>query len=130
MYLLIINPRSGGGAGQRTWQAVEGMLHSRGIPHEPLFTQNADRAETQVLGALARRDDWRAAIVIGGDGTIHSVLGALRRRGVPLAVIPAYPAMTRHAASASRCPQRPRWRLRCRTVASKPICSRERAASP
>ncbi|MEK8211092.1 diacylglycerol/lipid kinase family protein [Paenibacillus sp. FSL L8-0463] len=89
MYLLIINPRSGGGAGQRTWQAVEGMLHSRGIPHEPLFTQNADRAETQVLGALARRDDWRAAIVIGGDGTIHSVLGALRRRGVPLAVIPA-----------------------------------------
>ncbi|AIQ44869.1 lipid kinase [Paenibacillus sp. FSL R7-0273] len=89
MYLLIINPRSGGGAGQRTWQSVEGMLKARGIAYEPLFTQSAAEAEEQVLHALARREDWRAAILIGGDGTIHSVLGALRRRGVPLAVIPA-----------------------------------------
>lgn len=89
MYLLIINPRSGGGAGQRTWIAVEAQLRARGIAHEALFTLSADRAETQVLHALARREDWRAAIVVGGDGTIHSVLGALRRKGIPLAVIPA-----------------------------------------
>lgn len=89
MYLFIINPRSGSGAGQRNWHIVEGTLQSRSIPYEALFTQSADGAEAQVLHALARRDDWRAAVVIGGDGTIHSVLGALRRRGVPLAVIPA-----------------------------------------
>lgn len=89
MYLLIINPRSGGGAGQRAWQTAERLLKSRGIAHEALFTQSAAQAEAEVLHALARREDWRAAMVIGGDGTIHSVLGALRRRGVPLAVIPA-----------------------------------------
>lgn len=89
MYLLIINSRSGGGAGRRTWHTVEAMLKARAIAHEALFTQSADSAENQVLHALARREDWRAAIVIGGDGTIHSVLGALRRRGVPLGVIPA-----------------------------------------
>ncbi|OKQ00116.1 diacylglycerol kinase family protein [Paenibacillus sp. P46E] len=89
MYLLIINPRSGGGAGERTWHAVEVMLQARGTAYEALFTQSADSAESQVLHALAHREDWRAAIVIGGDGTIHSVLGALRRRGVALAVIPA-----------------------------------------
>ncbi|WP_342564075.1 diacylglycerol kinase family protein [Paenibacillus sp. FSL R7-0345] len=89
MYLMIINPRSGGGAGQRTWQTVEATLKARGIAYEALFTQSASQAEEQVLRALARREDWRAAILIGGDGTIHSVLGALRRRSVPLAVIPA-----------------------------------------
>lgn len=89
MYLFIINPRSGGGAGQRTWHRVEGMLQSRSISYEALFTQSVDSAETQVLHALARREDWCAAIVIGGDGTIHSVLGALRRRGVALGIIPA-----------------------------------------
>ncbi len=89
MYLLIINPRSGGGTGGRTWHAVEAMLRSRGTAYEALFTQSADSAESQVLHALGRREDWHAAIVIGGDGTIHSVLGALRRRGVALAVIPA-----------------------------------------
>lgn len=89
MYLLIINPRSGGGAGGRTWHAVEAMLQARGTAYEALFTQSAASAESQVLHALARREDWRAAIIVGGDGTIHSVLGALRRRGVALAVIPA-----------------------------------------
>ncbi|UQZ34657.1 lipid kinase [Paenibacillus sp. PK3_47] len=89
MYLLIVNPRSGGGAGQRTWESVEGMLQSRGVLYETLFTHSSGSAESQVQQALARRGDWLAAIVVGGDGTIHSVLGALRRRGVPLAVIPA-----------------------------------------
>ncbi|MBW4084234.1 diacylglycerol kinase family protein [Paenibacillus sp. S150] len=89
MYLFIINPRSGGGAGQRTWHAVEAMLEARGTAYDALFTRSAGSAEAQVLHALARRENWRAAIVIGGDGTIHSVLGALRRCGVALAVIPA-----------------------------------------
>lgn len=89
MYLFIINPRSGGGAGQRVWRAMLPMLQARSTAYEALFTQSADSAENQVLHALERREDWRAAIVVGGDGTIHSVLGALRRRGVPLAVIPA-----------------------------------------
>lgn len=89
MYLLIINPRAGGGAGERTRQTVEAALRTRSIPYETLLTHSADSAEGQVLLALTRRDDWQAALVIGGDGTLHSVLGALRKRGVPLGVIPA-----------------------------------------
>lgn len=89
MYLFIINPRSGGGAGLRTWHTIQALLEKRAAAYEALFTQSADSAESQVLQTLARREDWRAAIVVGGDGTIHSMLGALRRRGVPLGVIPA-----------------------------------------
>ncbi|WP_238650834.1 diacylglycerol/lipid kinase family protein [Paenibacillus piscarius] len=89
MYLFIINSRSGGGAGKRTWHAVETLLQARALPYEALFTQSAEGAESQVRRALNRREDWRAVLVIGGDGTIHSVLGALRRSGLPLGVIPA-----------------------------------------
>ncbi|ASA25468.1 diacylglycerol/lipid kinase family protein [Paenibacillus donghaensis] len=89
MYLFIINRRSGGGAGGRTWLAVEGLMQQRELAYETLFTHSAASAETLVAEALALRHDWSAAIVIGGDGTVHSVLGALHRCRVPLAVIPA-----------------------------------------
>ena len=89
MYLFIINSRSGGGAGGRTWQFVEGLLGDRQVQYETLFTSNAHEAEQSVVEALQMHESWSAAVVIGGDGTIHSVLGALSHRGIPLAVIPA-----------------------------------------
>lgn len=89
MYLFIINPRSGGGAGGRTWLTVEGLMKERNLPYRTLFTHSADGAEALVQGALTHHEDWKAAIVIGGDGTLHSILGALRGKDVPLAVIPA-----------------------------------------
>ncbi|MCL6603336.1 MAG: diacylglycerol kinase family lipid kinase [Paenibacillus sp.] len=89
MYLFIINSRSGGGAGGRTWNIVQGLLRDRQVRYETLFTHNAKEAEHSVLQALQQHEDWSAAVVIGGDGTIHSILGALSHKGIPLAVIPA-----------------------------------------
>ncbi|WP_379127902.1 diacylglycerol/lipid kinase family protein [Paenibacillus sp. sgz500958] len=89
MYLFIINPRSGGGAGERTWHTVEGILLERQIAYKALFTHSAEEAERCVQQALDQRESWKAAVVIGGDGTIHSILGALQHSQVPMAVIPA-----------------------------------------
>jgi len=89
MYLFIINPRSGGGAGGRTWHIVEALLKEKQVKYETLFTHSADEAEQSVVKALQQHEKWDAAVVIGGDGTIHSILGALGHKGVPLAVIPA-----------------------------------------
>lgn len=130
MYLFIINPRSGGGAGRRTWHTVQALLAARTVSYEALFTQSADSAESQVLQALARREDWRAAIIVGGDGTIHSVLGALRRRGSRWELSRRVRAMTPRAGSASRSRLRLRWTPRCRNTASKPICLTRQVVSP
>lgn len=130
MYLFIINSRSGGGAGRRTWRTIQALLAARAVPYEALFTQSADSAEDQVLQTLARREDWRAAIIVGGDGTIHSVLGALRRRGSRWESSRRVRAMTLRAGSASRSRPRQRWTPRCRNTASKPICSARQAGSP
>lgn len=89
MYLFIINARAGGGSGQRTWRMVEKLLKQRQLPYEALFTKDAQSAPESVQEALSRREHWEAAVVIGGDGTIHSVLEPLQRSRVPLAVIPA-----------------------------------------
>lgn len=89
MYLFIINPRSGGGAGDRTWHTVEALMEERRLPYKSLFTHSAEGAAALVLNTLKYREDWRAVIVIGGDGTLHSILGALRGQNIPLAVIPA-----------------------------------------
>lgn len=89
MYLFIINPRSGGGAGGRTWHTVEGLMKERNLPYRALFTHSANGAEALVHSTLTHNEDWKAAIVIGGDGTLHSILGAMRGKDLPLAVIPA-----------------------------------------
>lgn len=89
MYLFIINPRSGGGAGDNSWHTVEMLMKERRLPYMSLFTHSAEGAEALVLNTLQHREDWTAVIVIGGDGTLHSILGALRGQDIPLAVIPA-----------------------------------------
>lgn len=89
VYLFIINPRAGGGAGSKVWQRAERLLKSRGTPYRSLFTASAEEAGAQIMEALAERTDWAAAVVVGGDGTVHSALPALRASGVPLGVIPA-----------------------------------------
>lgn len=89
MYLFIINPRSGGGAGGRTWQTVEALMNERALPYIPLFTHSIEGTEALVLNTMKQREDWKAVIVIGGDGTLHSILGALRGQDTPMAVIPA-----------------------------------------
>lgn len=89
MYLFVVNPRSGGGAGERAWRRAEKRLRDLGIRYEVLFTGSAGQAENEVRQALSGRQEWIACAVVGGDGTIHSVLPALSDAGVPLGIIPA-----------------------------------------
>lgn len=89
MYLFVINPRSGGGMGERAWRRAEECLKERQVEYEALRTGSSEGAGREVERALSRRENWTACVVVGGDGTIHSVLPALRSRGVPLGIIPA-----------------------------------------
>ncbi|MBY9079956.1 diacylglycerol kinase family lipid kinase [Paenibacillus sp. HN-1] len=89
MYLFVINPRSGGGMGARAWRRAEEYLRERQVKYEALFTGSPGGAGREVELALSRPESWTACVVVGGDGTIHSVLPALRAKGVPLGIIPA-----------------------------------------
>lgn len=89
MYLFIINSNSGNGGARRVWNKIRTILHDRDIPYEYTFTQSAEEANSYLERQLANRTDWLAVGVVGGDGTIHSLLPAMKNSGVPLAVFPA-----------------------------------------
>ncbi|CAH0117974.1 MULTISPECIES: diacylglycerol kinase family protein [unclassified Paenibacillus] len=88
MYFFVINRQAGNGNGMRVWRKMERTLRERNIEYRCAVTDVAEQARMQVREALAA---WplRAVAVIGGDGTIRSVLPELSGRDVPLAVIPA-----------------------------------------
>ncbi|CAM3103760.1 diacylglycerol kinase family protein [Paenibacillus sediminis] len=89
MYLFVVNKKSANGGGYRTWKQIETMLKHRRIPYKLIYTESPDQAQALVTEMLSLPEEWRAVAVIGGDGTIHSVLPALRGQTIPLAVIPA-----------------------------------------
>ena len=88
MYLFIVNPQAGGGAGRKAWKRAERLLAGRAIAYEALMTTGPQQAADETERALRRRS-WQAAVVVGGDGTLHSVLEPIARSGVPLGIVPA-----------------------------------------
>ncbi|GJM78580.1 hypothetical protein HMSSN139_10760 [Paenibacillus sp. HMSSN-139] len=89
MYLFIVNPNAGNGEGRRVWNKISKQLRRRGIPYEHAFTDSGEQAHTFLQDRLSGQETWEAVGVVGGDGTIHSLLPAMRHSGVPLAVFSA-----------------------------------------
>ncbi|MGN7359382.1 diacylglycerol/lipid kinase family protein [Paenibacillus sp. SAF-054] len=89
MYLFVVNKRSGNGHGYRTWLKIKDALDARAVHYRHLFTDSAGQAADLIAAALSEPEFWKGVAVIGGDGTIHSVLPVLKNFNIPLAVIPA-----------------------------------------
>ncbi|RUT40522.1 diacylglycerol kinase family lipid kinase [Paenibacillus anaericanus] len=89
MYLFVVNKNSGNGRGFRVWTKISKILDKRNILYQHIFTESADQAHTLLMEKLSAPITWKAVGVVGGDGTINSLLPALRDSGVPLAVFPS-----------------------------------------
>lgn len=89
MYLFMINRNAGNGNGYRTWLKVRENLDQRAISYKHIYTTNSEEAVQLLTNLLSTQAGWQAVTVIGGDGTIHSVLPALRHYQIPLGIIPA-----------------------------------------
>jgi diacylglycerol kinase (ATP) len=84
--LFIINPQAGRGAGLRTWQRLQKLVaREKGV--DAVVPANATR--TRTAAAEAVRAGIERVIVVGGDGTLTTVVGELARTDTVLGVIPA-----------------------------------------
>jgi len=84
--LLVVNPSSGQGRGLRWLARVRRLLAAEPVELEVLVTQRAGEARERVARGVAGLDGvWG----IGGDGTLHELLGGLAGGDVPLSVLPA-----------------------------------------
>ena len=80
--LLVVNPRSAGGATGRRWQEIESRLRRQiGVPFDVVFTQHASHATLLAREGASRYD---CVVAVGGDGTINEVVNGLVDERGPL----------------------------------------------
>jgi len=82
---LIWNPVAGNGAAIGAFQLVADALAERGIPFSAEKSEYAGHA-TQ-LAERAVQGGAKKVVVLGGDGTIREVAGALLNTDVPLGIV-------------------------------------------
>ncbi|MYA11349.1 MAG: diacylglycerol kinase family lipid kinase [Gemmatimonadetes bacterium] len=88
---VIINPAAAGGRGRGAALELLEELDARSLPCEARYTERPGHAAE--LGAEAREARVRGVVVVGGDGTVHEVVGGLLAGGPgvlpPVCVFPA-----------------------------------------
>lgn len=78
---LVVNPASGKGRAARVADALESHLRAAGV--------EISRAHVEAMDTLlGSGPPLTAVLLVGGDGTVHHALPALRRAGVPLWHVP------------------------------------------
>lgn len=78
---LVVNPASGKGRAALAADALESPLRAAGI--------TVSRGHVDALDTLlGSGPPFTAVLLVGGDGTVHHALPALRRAGVPLWHVP------------------------------------------
>lgn len=88
MYVFIINPASGKGKALAIWHEIESLLIAKKVSFETHICISSELTRTYMIEKLASQSIY-AFIVIGGDGTVSSVLQQLVDTNIPLAILPA-----------------------------------------
>jgi diacylglycerol kinase (ATP) len=88
LYQFIVNRHSGNGRSLRVWAKLEPLLRQKGVAYEAAVTSTPEEAGDVVRSLSERGEPVAAVVVVGGDGTVQSILHELVEAGLPLAVVP------------------------------------------
>jgi diacylglycerol kinase (ATP) len=89
-YLFIINPSSGTSIGHHSGKiakAIEDFVKNNGGKAKILFTERRGHA-TELVEENLDKENWKAVVAVGGDGTVNEVAKALVNRSTPLGILP------------------------------------------
>lgn len=75
IWLAVVNPHAGSGRTASEWKKAEQMLISLGIAFTCRMTDCRQHATE--IACRAAEEGYRRFIAVGGDGTIHEVLGGI-----------------------------------------------------
>jgi YegS/Rv2252/BmrU family lipid kinase len=84
-HLVIVNPAAGGGRARKVLPELEAALHAQGLDYRLVLTTSLDHGREEALRAAAAGE---IPVVMGGDGLIGQIGGALAGGEVPMGVIP------------------------------------------
>lgn len=74
-WYFIVNPRAGSGKTMSEWVPAERLLEAEGIPFVTAMTDHKKHAIT--LAREAAAEGYRRIAAVGGDGSLHEVLGGI-----------------------------------------------------
>lgn len=74
-WYFIVNPRAGSGKAMSEWVPAERLLEERGIPFITAMTDH--RMHAIELAREAAAAGYRRIAAVGGDGSLHEVLGGI-----------------------------------------------------
>ena len=83
--LVIVNPRSGRGAGSRSLLPLRRELHERDIEARIALTTGPGHATELARAAVESRE--RCVVAVGGDGTVSEIANSLVESPVALGVV-------------------------------------------
>lgn len=88
MYFFIVNKMSGNGKGMKIWKRVESLLRKLQIDYLVEFSVSPIHA-ADLVRQMSNKQKVKVLAVVGGDGTVQSMIHALVGGNIPLGIIPA-----------------------------------------
>lgn len=88
MYFFIVNHRSGNGKGLKVWKRIVPLLQQNQVHYQVEFPTNPLNATT-LARDLVNQNKVKVLVVVGGDGTVQSIIAELAGCRIPLGIIPA-----------------------------------------
>ena len=89
MWLLLINPKSGNGRGDKVGKLVKQELNSLGIEYIDVSADSVQKSQENLRSKLKGSQKFEGLFLIGGDGTVNLAVQELVGSGLGIALIPA-----------------------------------------
>ena len=89
MWLLLINPKSGNGRGNKVGKLVKQELKAFGIQYLDVSADSAQQSQENLKSKLKGSQKFEGLFLIGGDGTVNLAVQELVGSDLGLALIPA-----------------------------------------
>lgn len=87
LYLFIVNLQSGSKNTLANWSEIESLLIKQHIPYK-MLTSHSEEETKMFISENLQIHELKALAVIGGDGTINSVIQQVAETTIPVAIFP------------------------------------------
>jgi len=89
MWLLLINPNSGNGRGEKVGRIVKEELAALDIQYIDISANNAKQCQENLKNGLTSSQSYEGLFLVGGDGTLNIAIQEIVNTGLGVALIPA-----------------------------------------
>ncbi|WP_203362113.1 diacylglycerol kinase family protein [Bacillus sp. REN10] len=88
MYVVLVNPKAGNNQGVKQWRKLEQVFISKNIAYRA-FVTSSEQETREIVWECKEKKSLTAFLVVGGDGTVHTVIQDLAGSNIPIALLPA-----------------------------------------